>query len=92
MIALFLIGIGTLGSLFLWSGFRDLSQYTIIIEGIRSLADNPVSQPLEIHHQGQRLGAADQQEIGNTECMFISALPAAPVRPPQHQAKEDGAD
>jgi C4-dicarboxylate transporter DctM subunit len=36
-----LIGIGTLGSLFLWSGFRDLSQYTIIIEGIRSLADSP---------------------------------------------------
>jgi C4-dicarboxylate transporter DctM subunit len=36
-----LIGIGTLGSLFLWSGFRDISQFTIIIEGIRSLADSP---------------------------------------------------
>ncbi len=36
-----LIGIGTLGSLFLWSGFRHISQYSIIIEGIRSLADSP---------------------------------------------------
>ena len=36
-----LIGIGTLGSLFLWSHFRDLNQFTIIIEGIRSLADRP---------------------------------------------------
>ena len=31
-----LIGIATLGSLFLWSGFRDPTQFTIIIEGIRS--------------------------------------------------------
>ena len=36
-----LIGVATLGSLFLWSGFRDLSEFTIIIEGIRSLADSP---------------------------------------------------
>jgi C4-dicarboxylate transporter DctM subunit len=36
-----LIGIGTLGSLFLWSHFRDINQFTIIIEGIRSLADSP---------------------------------------------------
>ena len=36
-----LIGIGTLGSLFLWSGFREIGQFTIIIEGIRSLADSP---------------------------------------------------
>ena len=36
-----LIGIATLGSLFLWSGFRDPTQFTIIIEGIRSLADSP---------------------------------------------------
>ncbi len=36
-----LIGIGTLGSLFLWSGFREPEQFTIIIEGIRSLADSP---------------------------------------------------
>ena len=36
-----LIGVATLGSLFLWSGFRDPTQYTIIIEGIRSLADSP---------------------------------------------------
>ncbi|KPK49590.1 MAG: C4-dicarboxylate ABC transporter permease, partial [Myxococcales bacterium SG8_38_1] len=36
-----LIGIATLGSLFLWSGFRDPIQFTIVIEGIRSLADSP---------------------------------------------------
>jgi C4-dicarboxylate transporter DctM subunit len=36
-----LIGVATLGSLFLWSGFRDLNQFTIVIEGIRSLADSP---------------------------------------------------
>lgn len=36
-----LIGIATLGSLFLWSDFRDLAQFSIIIEGIRSLADSP---------------------------------------------------
>ena len=36
-----LIGIATLGSLFLWSGFRDPTQFTIVIEGIRSLADSP---------------------------------------------------
>lgn len=36
-----LIGIGTLGSLYLWTGFRSLEQYAIIIEGIRSLADSP---------------------------------------------------
>jgi C4-dicarboxylate transporter DctM subunit len=36
-----LIGIATLGSLFLWSGFRDQIQFTIVIEGIRSLADSP---------------------------------------------------
>ena len=36
-----LIGIATLGSLFLWSGFRDPMQFTIVIEGIRSLADSP---------------------------------------------------
>ena len=36
-----LIGIGTLGSLFLWSGFTHINQYSIIIEGIRSLADSP---------------------------------------------------
>ena len=28
-----LIGIGTLGSLFLWSGFTDINQFSIIIEG-----------------------------------------------------------
>ncbi len=36
-----LIGIGTLGSLFLWSGFREPVEFTILIEGIRSLADSP---------------------------------------------------
>ncbi len=36
-----LIGIATLGSLFLWSGFREPIQFTIVIEGIRSLADSP---------------------------------------------------
>ncbi|MGB7476581.1 MAG: TRAP transporter large permease subunit, partial [Polyangiales bacterium] len=36
-----LIGIATLGSLFLWSGFREPEQFTIVIEGIRSLADSP---------------------------------------------------
>jgi C4-dicarboxylate transporter DctM subunit len=36
-----LIGVATLGSLFLWSGFTDLNQFTIVIEGIRSLADSP---------------------------------------------------
>ena len=36
-----LIGIATLGSLFLWSDFRELSQFSIVIEGIRSLADSP---------------------------------------------------
>ncbi|MBW2720280.1 MAG: TRAP transporter large permease subunit, partial [Deltaproteobacteria bacterium] len=36
-----LIGIGTLGSLFLWSGFTHINQFSIIIEGIRSLADSP---------------------------------------------------
>ncbi len=36
-----LIGVATLGSLFLWSGFTELSQFTIVIEGIRSLADSP---------------------------------------------------
>jgi len=36
-----LIGIATLGSLFLWSGFRNLSEFSIVIEGIRSLADSP---------------------------------------------------
>lgn len=36
-----LIGIATLGSLFLWSDFREPVQFTIIIEGIRSLADSP---------------------------------------------------
>lgn len=36
-----LIGIATLGSFYLWSGFRDPVQFTIIIEGIRSLADSP---------------------------------------------------
>jgi C4-dicarboxylate transporter DctM subunit len=36
-----LIGIATLGSLFLWSGFRSLSEFSIVIEGIRSLADSP---------------------------------------------------
>jgi len=36
-----LIGVGTLGSLFLWSGFTNVSSFTIIIEGIRSLADSP---------------------------------------------------
>lgn len=36
-----LIGVATLGSLFLWSGFREVDQFTIIIEGIRSLADSP---------------------------------------------------
>ena len=36
-----LIGIATLGSLFLWSDFRDINQFTIVIEGIRSLADSP---------------------------------------------------
>ena len=36
-----LIGIGTLGSLFLWSGFTHISQFSIIIEAIRSLADSP---------------------------------------------------
>ena len=36
-----LIGIGTLGSLFLWSDLRDINQFTIVIEGIRSLADSP---------------------------------------------------
>ncbi len=36
-----LIGIATLGSLFLWSHFRDPEQFTILIEGIRSLADSP---------------------------------------------------
>jgi C4-dicarboxylate transporter DctM subunit len=36
-----LMGTATFGSLFLWSGFRELVQYTIAIEGIRSLADSP---------------------------------------------------
>ncbi|MBW1832255.1 MAG: TRAP transporter large permease subunit [Deltaproteobacteria bacterium] len=36
-----LIGIGTLGSLFLWSGFTHINQFSIIIEAIRSLADSP---------------------------------------------------
>jgi len=36
-----LIGLATLGSLFLWSGFRDIIQFSIVIEGIRSLADSP---------------------------------------------------
>jgi C4-dicarboxylate transporter DctM subunit len=36
-----LIGVATLGSLFLWSGFTQINQYTIVIEGIRSLADSP---------------------------------------------------
>jgi C4-dicarboxylate transporter DctM subunit len=36
-----LIGIATLGSLFLWSGFRDITQFTIVIEGLRGLADSP---------------------------------------------------
>lgn len=36
-----LIGIGTLGSLFLWSDFRSLTEFSIVIEGIRSLADSP---------------------------------------------------
>ena len=36
-----LIGIGTLGALFLWSGFREPVEFTILIEGIRSLADSP---------------------------------------------------
>ncbi|MCZ6806138.1 MAG: TRAP transporter large permease subunit [Deltaproteobacteria bacterium] len=36
-----LIGVATLGSLFLWSGFREPVQFTIVIEGIRSLADSP---------------------------------------------------
>jgi C4-dicarboxylate transporter DctM subunit len=36
-----LIGIGTLGALFLWSGFREPQEFTILIEGIRSLADSP---------------------------------------------------
>ncbi|MDH4282405.1 MAG: hypothetical protein OEV36_07110, partial [Myxococcales bacterium] len=36
-----LIGVATLGSLFLWSGFSELSQFSIVIEGIRSLADSP---------------------------------------------------
>lgn len=36
-----LIGVATLGSLFLWSGFTELSRFTIVIEGIRSLADSP---------------------------------------------------
>jgi C4-dicarboxylate transporter DctM subunit len=36
-----LIGVATLGSLFLWSGFRSLTEFSIIIEGIRSLADSP---------------------------------------------------
>ncbi|MBW2381599.1 MAG: hypothetical protein JRG70_19005, partial [Deltaproteobacteria bacterium] len=35
-----LIGIATMGSLFLWSDFRDINQFTIVIEGIRSLADS----------------------------------------------------
>ncbi|MGB8330957.1 MAG: TRAP transporter large permease [Polyangiales bacterium] len=36
-----LIGTGTLGSLFLWSDFREISHFSIVIEGIRSLADSP---------------------------------------------------
>jgi C4-dicarboxylate transporter DctM subunit len=36
-----LIGLATFGSLFLWSGFREVVQFTIVIEGIRSLADSP---------------------------------------------------
>lgn len=36
-----LIGVATFGSFYLWSGFRDPVQFTIIIEGIRSLADSP---------------------------------------------------
>ena len=36
-----MIGIATLGSLFLWSGFRSLNEFSIVIEGIRSLADSP---------------------------------------------------
>ena len=36
-----LIGVATLGALFLWSDFREPVQFTIVIEGIRSLADSP---------------------------------------------------
>ncbi|MGB5812486.1 MAG: TRAP transporter large permease subunit [Polyangiales bacterium] len=36
-----LIGVATLGSFFLWSGFRSPVQFAIVIEGIRSLADSP---------------------------------------------------
>ena len=36
-----LMGLGTLGSLYLWSDFRELNQFSIVIEGIRSLADSP---------------------------------------------------
>jgi C4-dicarboxylate transporter DctM subunit len=36
-----LMGLATFGSLFLWSGFREVVQFSIVIEGIRSLADSP---------------------------------------------------
>ena len=36
-----LIGVATLGSLLLWTGFREPVEFTIVIEGIRSLADSP---------------------------------------------------
>jgi C4-dicarboxylate transporter DctM subunit len=36
-----LMGLGTLGSLYLWSDFREPDQFSIVIEGIRSLADSP---------------------------------------------------
>jgi C4-dicarboxylate transporter DctM subunit len=36
-----LIGLATMGSFYLWSEFRELTQFAIVIEGIRSLADSP---------------------------------------------------
>lgn len=53
---LFALTLGLVSEPKITRGVLEACEKLLVPGGIRSLADNPVSQPLEIHHQGQRLG------------------------------------
>ena len=68
-----LIGIATLGSLFLWSDFREPQQFTIVIEGIRSLADSPTLLAIPFFIMSGANGIANHPHIPAGQIELIAA-------------------